>query len=193
MSTIRTRLHPFHDVSEHNKISLYSLDQTGLAGQVVKIATGSANPQSTQTDGYISSPVGVTYNGTSSTRYETTWKVSPTASGDTRNAAVGITLLSTLEFDENGYPLKFFPERCKQIGCVISGETIPIATAGIIGVWGQYLDSSLGPIQPGSLAVISRSGNGTIAAVAPGNATNFRAVSNTGSATSPFIYLNVSY
>lgn len=188
MATIRTRLHPFSDIDEHDKVSLYSLDQTGIAGQLVKIATGSANPQSTETDLFSATAVGVSYNGTYSNRYETKWKVSPTVSGDTRYLALGVTELSTLETDENGFPLKYMPARAKEIGAVVSGETVPVITkATILGVWGQYLDSSMGPVQPGSLAVVSRSGNGVIAAVAPGNATNFRAISfNTGATA--FIY-----
>jgi hypothetical protein len=168
MPTIRNRLHPYHDYSEHDQVSLYSLDGTGLAGQLVKIVTGTANPQSTQTDAFGSSPVGVNYNGAQSFRYETLWKVTPTASGDTRFNALGITKLSTLEYDENGMPLKYMPERAKQIGAVVSGETVPIINkATILGVWGNYIDTSLGAPQPGHLVVISRSGNGTLGAIAP--------------------------
>ena len=189
MATIRTRLHPYADVDDHNKISLYSLDQTGIAGQLVKISTGSANPQSTNTDYFGNTAVGSSYNGTYSNRYETAWKVTPTASGDFRYAALGVTELSTLEYDENGLPLKFFPARAKEIGAIVSGETVPvIREATILGIWGNYIDQTMGAAQPGNLVVISRSGNGTLAAVDPSNATNFRAVSNTGSATNPFIY-----
>ena len=43
MATIRNRLYPFHDVSEHNKINLFSMNVgTALAGQLVKIVTGAA-------------------------------------------------------------------------------------------------------------------------------------------------------
>jgi hypothetical protein len=189
MATIRTRLHPFSDVSEHDKISLYSLDQTGLAGQLVKIATGSANPQSTETDAFSATAVGVSYNGTYSNRYETKWKVTPTASGDTRYVALGFTELSTLEYDENGMPLKYNAQRAKEIGAVVSGETVPIIKkAGIFGIWGNYIDSSMGAVQPGNLVVVSRSGAGYVGSVDPSVAANFRAVSNTGSATNPFIY-----
>lgn len=180
MSSIRTRLHPFHDISEHNKISLYSLDTTGVAGQLVKIATGSANPQSTQVDGFSSTPNGVSVNGVYSNVYENKWKVSPTVSGDSRFNALGVTLLSTAVTDENGFPLKFSQQRAKQIGAVVSGETVPVATAGMIGLWGKEIDQSLGAVQPGHLAVVSRSGDGRIAAIAPTSA-NFAA--NYGAAT----------
>lgn len=189
MATIRNRLHPFRVVDAHDELNMYSLDQTGLAGQLVKIATGSANPQSTETDKYIATAVGSTYNGMYSNRYETVWKVSPTASGDTNTSAVGFTTLSTLEFDENGMPLRYDDRRAKQIGAVPSGWTVPVTTkATIFGLWGNYIDQSTSPVQPGFSVCISRSGNGTVASVDPTNATAFRAVSNTGSATNPFIY-----
>lgn len=182
MPTIRNRLHPFSDVGPHDRINLYSLDQTGLAGQLVKIATGSANPQTTEVDGFSSTPMGVTVNGAYSMRYETLWKVSPTVSGDTRFSALGVSEYSTLEYDENGFPLKFFTNRGKEIGAVISGETIPVVTKGLIGIWGNYIDQSLGAPQPGHLAVVSRSGNGLIAAVSPTNTTNFGTGATVGQA-----------
>lgn len=181
MATIRTRLHPLSSVEEHDRISFYSLDQTGIAGQLVKIATGSANPQSTATDGFGGTAVGASYNGTYSNRYETNWKVTPTASGDTRYSAIGFTELSTLEYDENGMPLKYNAQRAKEIGAVVSGESVPVVKrAPLFAVWGNYIDQSMGAPQPGHVVVISRSGNGLIGAVDPTIAGNFRAVSDTG-------------
>jgi hypothetical protein len=172
MPTIRTRLYPFHDVSEHDKVNLFSLNtNSGLAGQLVKIVTGAANPQNA--DGWSNTAVGVNIDNVTSFRYETKLKVAPTASGDTRFNALGLTLYSTLEQDENGLLLKYYPQRAKEIGAVVSGETVPVATRGIFGLWGNYIDSSLGNVQPGNLVVVSRSGNGTLAAVDPSNATNF--------------------
>lgn len=172
MPTIRTRLYPFHDVSEHDKINLFSLNtNSGLAGQLVKIVTGAANPQNA--DGWSNTAVGTNIDNVTSFRYETKLKVAPTVSGDTRFNALGLTLYSTLEQDENGLLLKYYPQRAKEIGAVVSGETVPVATRGIFGLWGNYIDSSLGNVQPGNLVVVSRSGNGTLAAVDPSNATNF--------------------
>lgn len=187
MASIRNRLHPFHDISEHAQLSLYSLDGTGLAGQLVKINTGTANPQWNAVDGFSNTANGVSYNGTYSNRYQTNWKVTPTVSGDTRRAAVGVTLYSTQETDENGFPLKFSQERAKQIKAVISGETIPVATQGMIGVWGNFIDQSLGSPQPGNLVVVSRSGNGLLAAISPASA-NFSQSGVVPSTTAAFTY-----
>lgn len=172
MATIRNRLYPFHDVSDHNKINLFSLNtSSGLAGQLVKIVTGAANPQNA--DGWSNTSVGVAVDNTVSFRYETKMKIAPTASGDTKYNALGLTLYSTLETDENGLQLKYFPQRAKEIGAVVSGETVPVATQGVFGVWGKYIDQSTSAVQAGNLVVISRSGDGTLASVDPTNYTVF--------------------
>lgn len=180
MATIRTRFYPYHAYDEHEVISLYSKDVTGLAGELVKIVTGSANPQNA--DGWaIGTSVGASvYNNQAiSQRYETKMKVTATVSGDTIYSAIGFTELSTLEYDENGIPLRYNEHRAREIGSVISGETVPIITKGIIGLFGQYIDSSLSHVQPGFLVCISRSGLGLVASVDPTNSVIFQ-TANTG-------------
>lgn len=174
MSSIRTRLHPVRDVSEHNILPFYALNQTGLGGMLVKIVTGSANPQTSAMDGFSDTNVGAAYNGTYSKIFKNNWEVQPTASGDTRFVAVGLTLLNTQNVDENDMPLRYNHARAKAIGAVTSGESVPIATAGQFAVWGNYIDTSLGAPQPGHLVVISRSGDGRLGAIAPDSA-NFAA------------------
>ena len=174
MPTIRTRLYPIRDVNDHDVIPFYSLDQSsGLAGQFVKVVTGAANPQ--LADGWSSTSVGTPIALTFSNRYETKLKVTPTISGDTRYNSLGATLLSTLEFDENQQPLRYNERRAKEIGAVVSGESVPVATkASVLGIWGNYIDQRFGAPAPGKLAVISYSGNGTIGVVDPTSA-NFAA------------------
>lgn len=178
MATIRTRLYPLRDVDDHNVVPFFSLNQSsGVAGQLVKIVTGAANPQNA--DGFSNTAVGTNVAGTFSNRYETKLKVTPTVSGDTRLNSLGFTLLSTLEFDENSQPLRYNEKRAKEIGAVVSGESVPVATkATVFGVWGNFIDSSLGNVQPGNLVAVSRSGNGLVAAIDPASA-NF----GTGSAS----------
>lgn len=166
MPTIRNRFYPLRDVSEHDQIPFFSLNtDSGLAGQLVKIVTGAANPQNF--DGWSNSSVGTNIGNTVSYRYESKAKISPTISGDTRYDALGLTLYSTLEKDENDQPLKYNPRRAKEIGAVISGENVPVASRGVFGLWGKEIDQSLGSVQPGNLVVVSRSGEGRLAAVAP--------------------------
>ena len=187
MATIRTRFYPLIDKSEHDVLNYYSTLQTGLAGTVVKIVTGAANPQ--VPDGWaVGSSVGalIAQSQAISMRYETKMKVTPTASGDTKFNAIGLTELSTLEYDENGIPLRYNDQRAREIGAVRSGETVPIITkAGIVGIWGNYIDQAAGNVQPGNLAVLSNSGNGLLATVDP-TSTHFGAFGSTGGSVSPF-------
>ncbi len=184
MPTIRNRFYPLNDKTSHDAVNLYSLrESSGLAGTLVKIVTGTANPTPFQTDGWAPGSVGTNIAGTASYRYETKWKVTATVSGDTRYNSLGLAGYNTLETDENGQPLRYNPNRAREIGAVISGETIPVYTKGLFGIWGNYIDSSLGAIQPGNLVVVSRSGNGQLAAVDP-TGPNFRlGVGNTPGAT----------
>lgn len=179
MATIRNRFYPLHAFDEHEIVNLFSKDVTGIGGELVKIVTGAANPQNA--DGWaINSSVGAPISNVISQRYETKMKVTCTVSGDTVYSALGFTELSTLEYDENGQPLRYNEKRAKEIGAVISGESVPIITKGIIGIWGNYIDSSLSHVQPGFLVCISRSGQGLVASVDPTNTVIF-ASANTGS------------
>lgn len=181
MPTIRNKFYPLSDVSEHDKVNFYSLvTNSGMAGQLVKIVTGAANPQNF--DGWSNAFVGANYANTVSYRYESKAKIIPTASGDTRYNALGLTLYSTLEQDENGFLLKYNPSRAKEIGAVVSGENVPVATRGMFGLWGQYIDQTQGAVQPGNLVVVSLSGNGILAAVDPSNLAAFIPAAS-GSAT----------
>lgn len=186
MSTIRNRFYPLQDIDEHNVLSApaYSTMQTGLAGTLVKIVTGTANPQNA--DGYTNAAVGYNYNSAAngvylySNRYQTNFKVTPTVSGDNAYNAIGLTMWSTLEYDENGIPLKYDDRRAKEIGAVRSGESVPLITRStVLGIWGQYVDQSTSNVQPGNVLCVSRSGNGMLASVDPTNATVF----NTGSSS----------
>ncbi len=186
MPSIRNRFYPYHAYAEVDVVNFYSLLQTGLGGTLVKIVTGAANPATLATDGWAPGSVGGVIPNAFSYRYETKARIQPTASGDTRWDALGLTLLNTLEVDENGIPLKYDTQRAKEIGAVISGETVPVITrAPIMGLFGQYIDSSLGNVQPGNVLVPSRSGNGLLAAVDPENATVFSA---SGVISGPLLY-----
>lgn len=187
MPTIRNRFYPLHDIDEHNVINLFSTLVTGDAGTLMKIVTGAANPQNA--DGWTNTAVGATIAGVFSSRYETKLKMTPTVSGDTRYTALGLSLYSTLEVDENGIPLRYNDQRAREIGAVRSGETVPVLVKSTtIGIWGNYIDQSTSPIQPGFVLCVSRSGNGLLASVDQTSATAFRQPSNTGIVNGPFIY-----
>jgi hypothetical protein len=182
MPTIRgtNYFYPLSDKSEHDIVPFFSLDlNSGNAGALVKIVTGAANPQNF--DGWSNQFVGTNVANTVSYRYESKAKVTNTVSGDTNYNALGLTLYATLEFDENSQPLRYNPPRAKEIGAVLSGENVPVVTRGIFGLWGNYIDTTKGAIQPGNLVVVSRSGGGLLASVDP---TNVAAFNQSGVTTS---------
>jgi hypothetical protein len=144
---------------------------SGDAGTLVKIVPTAANPS--DNDGWSNSSVGASVAGTVSLRYETKGKLTPTVSGDDKHDALGLTLFDTRELDENGLPLKYYPQRAKEIFAVRSGEAVPVATRGTFGVWGKYVDTSLAVPTPGFPVVISRSGDGKLAAVDPSVVTQY--------------------
>jgi len=153
----------------------------------MKVVTGSANPQNA--DGFTNTAVGASIAGTFSSRYETKLKMTPTVSGDTRYTALGLSIYSTLEYDENGIPLKYNDRRAREIQAVRSGETVPVLVKSTtIGIWGNYIDQSTSPIQPGFVLCVSRSGNGILASVDQTSAAAFRQPSNTGTVGGAFIY-----
>ncbi len=176
MPTIRNRLYPLRDVNDHDVLPFYSHMTTGVAGQLVKIVTGAANPQNME--GWSQFSVGASVAGAISLRPESKAKFIPTVSGDTRFDAIGLTLYTTSETDENGILLKYNTPRAKEINSVVSGENVPVAQQGMFGIWGNEVDKTLGNIQPGNLVVISRSGDGRLASVDP-DGTNFRGASFT--------------
>ncbi len=168
MATIRNRLYPVRDYTDHDVINWYSLDaSSGAAGTLVKVSPTAADPSNQA--GYSSNPLGAATPLSVSLRFETKSKVTATASGDTRNAALGITLLDVTETDENGLPLRYYPQRAKEILAVVSGQTVPVATRGTFGIWGNYIDQALAVPTPGYVAVVSNSGNGLLAVADPTN------------------------
>lgn len=190
MPTIRgtNYFYPLADEDQHNILPFYSIMlNSGNAGQLVKIVTGAANPNNF--DGWSSQSVGTNVANTISYRYEGKAKVTPTVSGDTRFVALGLTRLATLEFDENSQPLRYNEQRAKEIGAVRSGENVPITTRGVYGLWGNFIDTSMGNVQPGNLVVISRSGGGLLAAVDQTNTAAFRG----GSFTAPGVTGSTSF
>lgn len=171
-----TRLMPFRDYDEHSVVNLFSKDVTGVAGELVKIVR--SNPS--DTDGFSSSNVGAAFDGIVSLRYETKDKIKATAGGEKRWDILGITIAPTLETDENGLPLRYNPLRKSELQCVLSGESVPVLTKGLV-----MLRSSayVGSPTFGYVAVPYSGGNGLIAAVNPADQTQFSSMSTFASDT----------
>lgn len=159
MPTINTRILPFRDYDEHEVLGFFALNQTGVAGQFVSVV--SFDPDNG--DGYSSIAPGATYNNVLSLRYESKAKVQPAASGTKASQVLGITLKSTLEYDENGEKLIFHPEKCNKLQCVTSGQPTPILKRGLVTLASTAYS---GTPAPGALGVISPNGDGKLLVVA---------------------------
>jgi hypothetical protein len=152
---------PFRDYDEHDIVNFYSLDQTGVGGRFVSFLTGNNSPEQTAGN-YSATPVGASYAGAYSMRYENPRKVTLSASGDTKGVVLGLSLYGTVEYDNNGQKLILNPDLKKELGVVCSGESIPVATNGYFRIKSTAYTNT--PI-PGYVAVIA--GAGKVAFVAP--------------------------
>jgi hypothetical protein len=150
-------LKPFRDYSEHDVINLFSYsgdqDANGLIasrGTVVKIVGSGFMPVAVPNSGLNgTNPVdlvdglGATYANTVSTRWGVTSKVSAAVSGEN---AIGITLLDVRELDENGEKLVFNPRKAAEMNVVVSGQSVPVLTRGVI----SYSGTQISPVNPGA-------------------------------------------
>lgn len=140
-------LRPFRDYSEHDVVNLFAFsgqqDTAGViatAGTVVKVIGNGFQPVvATTTPGGtgnlgvvpvdLAGAVGFPFSNVVSDRYALTAKVASAISGDT---ALGITLRTVQELDENGQKLAHFPRKAAEKGVVISGQGVPVLTRGVV-------------------------------------------------------------
>ena len=161
-------LRPFRDYSEHDVVNLFTYsgaqDANGViatAGTVVKVigngfqpVVASTNPPGTGFLGAVpvdmAGSVGAGFANVVSDRYALTAKVTAASSGD---VAMGITLVTTQELDENGEKLVFNPRKVAEKGVVISGQSVPVLTRGIV----VYSGSQIGAANVGAGVYLSTS------------------------------------
>jgi hypothetical protein len=161
-------LRPFRDYSEHDVVNLFTYsgaqDANGViatAGTVVKVigngfqpVVASTNPPGTGFLGAVpvdmAGSVGAGFANVVSDRYALTAKVTAASSGD---VAMGITLVTTQELDENGEKLVFNPRKVAEKGVVISGQSVPVLTRGIV----VYSGSQIGGANVGAGVYLSTS------------------------------------
>ena len=131
-------LKPFRQYDEHDVINLFTFNGTSgtngvllQAGKLVDIHTG-WKADDDQVD--LSSSASGTSNGMdlSGKVLSNTWslnaKVQATDVGDT---AIGMTLVAMRDEDENGEKLLYNPRKAAEMGVVIPGQAIPLATKGL--------------------------------------------------------------
>ena len=152
------RLLPFRQYDENDVVNLFALECNGLGGALTskkpaddginadgvlvtvdKAALGhdgndvidvSANSNFMAT---YSSPVGRNPYPTNP------MKVKPAASGD---AVLGVTMCQTLTHDENGESLLFNPVKKDELNAVLSGQTVPVLSKGIVTLHENAFDTT---------------------------------------------------
>ena len=171
-------LKPFRSYDEHDVVNLFALDDPSVNLNVddVKIKKGvhvavvgdgwKNTDEALDSHGLggasSTSAPGKSFANTVSLRYGTTARVNPTASGV---APLGITLWDMAERDENGEKLLYHPRKAAEMQAVISGQTMPVLTKGVVLYKGQLTAAAGGQaaaIAPGTAIYASQSGAGEL-------------------------------
>ena len=166
-------LRPFRSYDEHDVVNLFALDFDSVdlnADPSVKIEKGVL--VSVQSNGWVNTDEatsahglgtatsavapGKSYANTVSLRYGTSARVAPCADGD---VPLGITLWDMAERDENGEKLLYHPRKAAEMQAVISGQTMPVLTKGVVLYKGQLTDVG---VAAGVNVYNSTSGNGEL-------------------------------
>jgi hypothetical protein len=163
-----TRLLPQRHYAEENVINMFSLDAiTGEAGSLVKIVSANLDLDPTNLITRTDSLGFQNYLGNASSLYpEVPYKVSKVQ--NTGERPLGILLRDVRAVDENGENLQYYPRKKEELQCVISGESVPILTRGIVTLNSRALAGGLAPAI-NSYAIPST--NGTFTGVANPSAT----------------------
>ena len=150
-----TRLNPWRSYSESDVINMFSLDVvTGEAGSLVRVSNGNLSQDvvSYVADNDWTSPLGHARSQYPITPVKVT-KV--TATGQA--GVLGLMLRDVRSTDENGENLKYYPEKKAELQCVITGETVPIATRGFFELNSSAFVNGVVP-SVGQLAVPAANG-----------------------------------
>jgi len=166
-------LKPFRSYDEHDVVNLFALDYPTInlnvdnvkikKGKLVTVSNGWKNTdEALDSHGLggasaTTSP-GKSFANTVSLRYGTTAKVEPT---DSTEVPLGITLWDMAERDENGEKLLYHPRKAAEMQAVISGQTMPVLTKGVVLYKGK-LTTENSDITPGTAIYASQSGWGEL-------------------------------
>ena len=145
-----TKLLPFRQYDDNDVINMFAYDGTNVgAGTIVKVSAANLNDDLIDlvdggdafltTQGNAYSPLTVN-----------PLKIDAADSGD---AALGILVRDVRETDENGEKLRFYPQKKEELQCVLSGESVPVATKGVFTFLEGAFSGSLVPAPNTELGV----------------------------------------
>jgi hypothetical protein len=148
-----TKLAPFRQYNESDVLNLFV-----WSGEVPVTAGTIVAPQSTsgwrsdEATLQILGTVGQSYGNTVSPRWGGRALVKAAATGD---PVLGMLLYDVREVDENGMPLKFYPQKAAENNWTLSGHVSPILTRGFVLISGANAN---GTPTPGAVAYPSGDG-----------------------------------
>ncbi len=124
------KLHPFRQYNENDVINLFTFNGTTVeAGTLLKL--DSSNQWSgLGSDDYVDlgSDTGASISNVVSTQYSLKGKLTKAGLGE---RPLGINLMEMAETDENGEKLLYNPRKAAEMGVVIPGQAVPVASRGV--------------------------------------------------------------
>ncbi len=156
-----TDIRPFRDWDEHTVLNLIGISGVQVNKGTFVVSQGSG----------INLLADMTLDNNSwlgsvnSARFNVPQNAIPAPSGTVANSVIGMSVKSVQTFDENGLPLKFFPQKAAQLDVVISGQACPIATQGFF-LYSGFSTGDAAVITAGTGLAVSDDGQGSLKAVA---------------------------
>lgn len=160
------RLLPFRQYDENDVVNLFALkcdsvnlknvgpndDGINADGVLVSVVSGAYGGDTINFDDVNNQGFFATYSSpVGRNQYPANpLKVEPASSGNFN--AIGVTLRSTLAFDENGESLLFNPVKKDELQAVLSGQTVPVLSKGIITVTENAIKAGDKPVPGQPLA-----------------------------------------
>lgn len=183
------RLLPYRQYSDHDVINMFALGSSyvnnnvtgssyGDAGVFVTQLAADLNADTIKYDSTYDSYLGKTdYPHVGVNEYpHVSLTVKPAASGDT---CLGITLLQTAEYDENGEKLLYKKDKREALRCLLPGQAVPIATRGVFAISQDAWDGNVAIGSGLKLSTVS----GKVTGCAPSDSARIATVIATGSRT----------
>lgn len=147
---------PFRQYNESDVLQLWSLDGTGLNGQLVTIQAAGQDPATSMGAYRNASPAPYAPVNVANYGYGIPRKVRPTNVNDNKFSVVGLTLHTTAINDENGNPLVSQPyNRTLERGFVQTGFAVPVLTRGVVTLKFAQVN---GNANPGDIGVAGANG-----------------------------------
>lgn len=130
---------PFRQYDEFDVINLFAYSGTHPVnrGTFVKPVASGWRTDETDTE-FLGSP-GAAFANTVSLRYGTIPRVTAAGTGDN---VIGMLLYDVKETDENGEKLIYKPRKAAEMQVALSGQTVPLATAGMF-LWSGTINGTV--------------------------------------------------